>query len=151
MNKQFHQLNPHTYPHERTGDSVYIKWRSLNERYKKEKKLEGKFTTKAHETGSAAGMEVGEWKSTWDLFDLFHECCVEGNPADADEQEASGSIHCSALPGMPRPEVDNESGRQLCACMISQVSAHTHAQVFNSICVQGCTVILTSSQENGRS
>ena len=82
----------------------------MNERFKKEQKLEAKFSAEAQTTGSAAGMELGEFESKWSLYDVFYECCVEGNPADEAEQQCTGSIHRSALPGMQQPKAIDATG-----------------------------------------
>ena len=95
----------------------------MNERFKKEQKLEAKFSAEAQTTGSAAGMELGEFESKWSLYDVFYECCVEGNPADEAEQQCTGSIHRSALPGMQQAKA--------IAGMQEPVSSHV------SVCVPG--------------
>ena len=89
----------------------------MNERFKKEQKLEAKFSAEAQTTGSAAGMELGEFESKWSLYDVFYECCVEGNPADEAEQQCTGSIHRSALPGMQQPKAIDATGEQPCVCV----------------------------------
>lgn len=113
LNKNLFEQNPDKYPYERTGFTAYEKWRSLHDRYKKEKTLQNKYEAAAQATGSAAGMEEGEFESKWPLFQVFYECCVEGNPADAGEQEASGTVHRSVLPGIQqRQPLDDITGRQ---------------------------------------
>ena len=94
----------------------------MNERFKKEQKLEAKFSAEAQTTGSAAGMELGEFESKWSLYDVFYECCVEGNPADEAEQQCTGSIHRSALPGMQQPKAIDATGEQPCVCVVCSTS-----------------------------
>ena len=92
-------------------------WRSMNERFKKEQKLEAKFNAEAQITGSAAGMDLGEFESKWQLYWVFHECCVEGSPADEVQQRGTGSVHRSVLPGMQQPKATDVSGGQPCVCV----------------------------------
>ena len=117
LNNSFLKQNPVKYPHERSGHTAYEKWRSMNERFKKEQKLEAKFSAEAQTRGSAAGMELGNFESKWPLYDVFYECCVEGNPADEVEQQCTGSIHRSALPGMQQPKAIDAPGEQPCVCV----------------------------------
>ena len=98
----------------------------MNERFKKEQRLEAKYNSAAQTTGSPAGMEEGEFKSKWPLYGLFYECCAEGNPADESEQQGTGSIHRSALPGMQKPEAPTGSGEQPSACMVAQIFPCVH-------------------------
>ena len=122
LNKKFHRQDPGMYPDERTGFSAYTKCRSMNARFKREQKLKREFNAAAQGTGTAAGRKVGKFKSNWPLFDLFHECCAEGSPADQGEQEVPGSVHRSAPPGMPQRGADNVLGTRLCMCMTIQMS-----------------------------
>ena len=113
----------------------------MNERFKKEQKLEAKFSAEAQTTGSAAGMKLGEFESKWSLYDVFHERCVEGNPADEAEQHCTGSIHRSALPGMQQPKAINAPGEQTCACVCTcvcvcvRVCVRARARVRVHVCV----------------
>ena len=68
-------------------------------------------------------MKLGEFESKWSLYDVFYECCVEGNPADEAEQQCTGSIHRSALPGMQQPKAIDAPGEQTCACVCTCVCA----------------------------
>lgn len=113
LNKGFLEQNPDKYPHERTGFTVCEKWRSSHARYKQEKKLQNNFDAAAQGTGSAAGTEVRELDSKWPLFQVFYECCVKGDPSDADEQKALGIIQSSVVPGIQqRQPLGDVTGKQ---------------------------------------
>ena len=68
---------------------------------------------KAHQqTGSAAFEPVGDFVSNWKFYDLYHECHVAGNPADADQQQGTDIVRRSNLPGVQQADAVDIPGRQ---------------------------------------
>ena len=98
------------YPDVRTGATAYEKYRSLKAKYILEKKREEGHYAAYKQTGSAADEAIPDFKSSWDLYNTYYECCVEGNMADEGEQINAGIIQRSSLPGMPDSDAAEEPG-----------------------------------------
>lgn len=110
LNKKYYDRDPAKYPHQRNGAKCYEKFRSMENRYKKEKVRERQHYGQYQQTGSAADTEVPDFVSTWPAYSHFYECCVEGNMADEDKQIGTAMIRCSALPGMPHHDPADQPG-----------------------------------------
>ena len=87
--------------------AVYEKHKNMHHmmsRYKKEQKKKEAWDARMHaaehrqsQTGSATGEDLEDFQSDWHCYDDFFQYCVEGNPADAGQQDGYGHVRQSSL------------------------------------------------------
>lgn len=104
LNNTFHRSNPVKYPHLRLAKAVYEKHKNLMTTYKQEQKKKEAWDARMHaaeqrqtQTGSATCEDLQDFQSDWHCYDDFFQYCVEGNPADAGQQDGYGHVRQSSL------------------------------------------------------